>query len=119
MPGLMWRAERPSTSDRLDLFFLVREHLVDLLDVAVGQLLHLVGLVAMLVLRDLVILLGLLQSFHAVATDVADRNTALLGVFVGKLGELDAPLARELGNRDADELTVGRRIEAEPRFTDG
>src|SRR5262252_5435817 len=119
MPGLMWRAERPSTSDRLDLFFLVREHLVDLLDVAVGQLLHLVGLMAMLVLRDLVILLGLLQCFHAVAADVADRNAALLGVLVRKLGELDAPLARELGYRDANELTVRRRIEAEPCLTDG
>ncbi len=49
-PARDWRAAAQSTSDRLDLFFLVGQRLVDLLDVAVGQLLHLVGLLAVLVL---------------------------------------------------------------------
>src|SRR6185312_8067593 len=110
-----WRSAARSTSDGLDFLFLVRERVVDLLDVAVGQLLHLVRLLAMLVLRDLVVLLGLLERFHAVAADVAHGDAALLGVLVRELGELVAAIGRELGDRDADQLAVRRRIEAEAR----
>src|SRR5437879_8949578 len=105
--GRDWRAAAVSTSDRLDFLFLVGQHLVDLLDVAVGQLLHLVGLLAVLVLRDLVIFLGLLQRLHAVASHVAHGDARLLGVFVPELGKLVAPLGRELWQRNADQLAVG------------
>src|SRR5262245_35473874 len=71
-----------------------------------------------LVLRDLVILLGLLEGLHAVAPHVTHGDTAVLGIFVRKLRELNAPLAGELGDRNADHLAVRLRIEAKPRFAD-
>jgi hypothetical protein len=39
----------------------VHQRLVDQLDVTVGELLHLVGLLPVLVFRDLAVLLGLLE----------------------------------------------------------
>ena len=72
----------------------------------------------MLVLRDLVVLLGLLERLHAVAAHVAHGDAALLGVFVRELGELVAALRGELGDRDADHLAVRRRVEAEAGVAD-
>src|SRR5688572_33018329 len=61
------------TSDLHDLFFLGGERVVDLLHVVVGQLLHFIVQLAVLVLGDLAVLFLLLQRFHAIAADVADR----------------------------------------------
>src|SRR5476651_1729334 len=116
--SLDWRAAARSTSDGLDLFFFRRQRLIDQLHIAVGELLHLVGLLAVFVLGDLAVLLGLLQRFHAVSAHVAYGDAAKLGIFVGELGELGTALGRKLGNRDTDRLTIWRRVEAEACLAD-
>ena len=47
------------------------------------------------------------------------RDAGLLGVFVRHLRQFDAALLRQLGDRHADELAVGRRVEAEVGGLDG
>src|SRR5688572_14197163 len=106
------------TSDLHDLFFFGGERLVDLLHMLVGQLLHLVVQLAVLVLGDLAVLFLLLQRFHAVPPDVADGDARLLGVFVRDLGQLGAPLLAELGDRHAHQLAVAGRVEAEAAVAD-
>src|SRR5690554_98341 len=59
--------ETMGASDGHDLGFLRREHLVDLLDLGIGQLLHLLGRLVVRVLGQLAVLLQLLQLLHAVA----------------------------------------------------
>src|SRR5579862_3117817 len=53
-------------SDLKDLLFLLRQRIVDLLDVLVGRLLHLFASPAMVVLGNLAVLLHLLQRLHPV-----------------------------------------------------
>src|SRR5262245_65351683 len=79
-------------SDMRDVFLLRRQHLVDLLDVVVGQLLHLGVALAVLVLGDLVILLELLEPLHPVAAHIAHGDAGLLGVFVRDLDQLLAAI---------------------------
>jgi hypothetical protein len=55
---------------------------VNLPDVAVRQLLHLVEALLLVVLRDRVVLQHLLQPFVAVPADLADAVAALLGELV-------------------------------------
>src|SRR5215813_5037121 len=87
------------TSDLHDLFFFGGERVVDLLHVAVGQLLHLVVQFAVLVLGNLAVLFLLLQELHAVTSDVANGNPCLLGIFVRDLAQLRAPLLTEVRDR--------------------
>ena len=94
-------------------FSLAVRGLVDLLDRVVGQLLHLMLEPLALVLADLVLLLVLLEMIHPVAADVADRDARLLGILADELGELLAALLGQLGDRQADHLAVGDRVEAE------
>ena len=84
--------ELPSRSDLHDFLFFLGERVVDQLDVLVGQLLHLVGALAVLVLGNLVVLLELLERLHAVAADVTHGDAPLLGVFVGDLAEFGTTL---------------------------
>src|SRR3990167_8300416 len=108
-----------STSNSLDLFFLMNERFVDQLHISVGQLLDLVGLLTMFILRDLVILLGLLECLHAVAPYITHGNAAMLGIFVGEFGEFGATLAGQFWNGDAYHLAVRRWIESQSGLTDG
>ena len=94
-------------------FSLVVARLVDLLDRVVGQLLHFVLEALALVLADLVLLLVGLEVIHPVAADVADRDPRLLGILADELGQLLAALLGQLGDRQADHLAVGDRVEPE------
>ena len=99
-------------SDLQDLLFLVVEQSLTCLICTVGQLLHLVGPLLVLVLGDLAVLLQPLELLHAVAPDVADRHPRLLGVRVRDLGQLVAPLlrsARGSGTRISWPSTAGLR----------
>src|SRR5579885_2933840 len=115
-PGVAGRASMGS--DLQDLLLLLGQRLVDLLDVLVRQPLHLLIVATMLVLGDLAVLLHLLQRFHAVPPHVANGDPALLRVFVRELRELLAPLAAELGDRDAHELAVRLGIDPEIGLAD-
>ena len=64
------------------------------------------------------VLLELLQVVHGVAADVARGDAALLGHVPNLLHELLAPLLGELRDREADDLAVVGRRQAEIRLLD-
>ncbi len=102
--GLKGPAYLPSSSCVLFLL-----QLVDLLDVAVGDLLHLVEAFLLVVLGDLVVLQELLQPVVRVAADLADAVAAFFGQLVDVPGQLLAALFGERRDRNADDLAVVRR----------
>src|SRR6478672_9786481 len=73
----------------------------------------------MLVFADLVIFLGLLEGFHSVATHIAHRYLALLGIFVRELYQFLAPLLVQLWNGNTQKLPVDLRIEPKSRVANG
>ena len=75
-----------------DLFFLLRQQLINLLNHAIGQVLHLLGALAHLVFGDGLGLLVLFECFVRVAAMVPDGHAALLRHFVHDLDQLLAPL---------------------------
>src|SRR6478672_2213935 len=83
----------PSAAGRSDghqFLFLALDHLVDVLDRAVGDLLD-IGLgAARLVLGDLLFLQQSLDLGVGIAADVADRNLRVLALAVHDLGEVAA-----------------------------
>src|ERR1700724_97940 len=91
----------PASSMLQDLLLLVRQSLVDLVDVAVVELLHLVQAAALVVLADLLVLLHLLELVVAVAPRQAHGVARVLGDVVRLLDDLLAPLLGELRHRDA------------------
>ena len=93
-------------SDLEDVGFLGRQLLLQLGDVAVGELLYFLLLIAALVFGKLPLLLLLLDAVDAVAADVAQRNLALFSVFCGQLAELLAAILGERRDVDANQLTV-------------
>src|SRR5579883_953905 len=105
-------------SDLKDLLVLLRQHIVDLLDRLVGQMLDVALQLAMLILRDRAALLLLLQEIKPVAAHIAHGDAPLLGIFGGDSGQLPAPLLVEIGDGHADRLAFGLRIEAEPGLAD-
>src|SRR5690349_7280483 len=98
--------------------FLDGEDAVDLVDRAVGGLLHLLAERAALVLADVAVLLELLQKVHAVAAHVPHRDPRLFGILVRDLGQLTAALLVKLRKRHADDGAFARWIEAEPAVAD-
>src|SRR5215831_16969378 len=106
------RTTRLARSDLHDIGFLAGKGLVDLFDDLVGQVLHLGRKRMVLVLAHLVILLSLLQMFHAVAADIAHGDASLLGVFMRDFGDLVTALLVELGNGKAQELSFDHGIES-------
>src|ERR1700689_2597005 len=78
-------------SDLADVLFLIREAVVDLFYVLVGEFLHLVGPGLGEILANFVLFLVSLDLLHAVAAYRAHRNFRALGVFVRHLGQLIAP----------------------------
>ena len=56
---------------------------------------------------------------EAVAADMAGGDARLLGIFVRDLDQLLAALGVELGDRDAEELALDDRVEAEIGLADG
>ena len=87
-------------------------------DVLVGELLDVVLRPVLLVDADLTGVDELLQVVHDVAAHVADGDAALLGEVPDDLHELLAPFLRQLRDRQADELAVVRRLQAEVRLHD-
>src|SRR3546814_14920281 len=71
-----------------------------------------------LVLGDVVVFFHLLQHLHAVAAHVAHGDAPLLRVLAGDLGELDAALLGEGGDRHAHALAVAGRVPPPARLAD-
>ena len=99
-------------------FSFAAEQGVDLGDELVGRLLHLVGVALAVILADGAVLLELLEQVETVAAHVADRDLRLFGVFVRDLHHFLAALLVHLGDAQADDLTLGLRVEAEIGFAD-
>ena len=99
---------RPSRSAS---FFFCSSSIV--LDVLVGDLLDLVEPLLLVVLGDLVILEQLLQPVVGVAAHLADAVAALLGQLVDVARQLLAALFGERRERDAHDLAVVGRVQAE------
>src|SRR4051812_28537181 len=109
------RAERLDLHD-LGLFGL--ERAVDAAHVLVGQLLQAVFRAVHVVGAGLAVSLDLLQVVERVAAHVADRDTTLLRDVAHLLHEVAPPLLGELGDRQADQLAVVLRRQAEVRPPD-
>src|SRR5258708_13077822 len=90
-------------SDLQDLFILLRQGLVDLPDVLVGQGLDIVLQLAVLILRDLAVLFLLLERVEPVAADVADMNAGLLGIFGRNLRQFPPPLLPQIADLHPDD----------------
>src|SRR3546814_3810177 len=74
LPSMMttrWRGRVIEKSYRHQFLFLGLDHLVDVLDALVGELLDFVAAAALVVLRDLLLLEQVLDLAHGVAADVA------------------------------------------------
>src|SRR5262249_53291937 len=99
--------------DRHDLFFLVRERLIDLADHGIGRLLHFRRMPLLVVLADLVLFFHLLEQIEPVAAHMPHRDLRGLGIFVGHLDQLLAALLVELRDAQADHLAFGRRRKTE------
>ena len=84
----------------------------------VGELLDMLLGPVLLVAADLSLVDELLEVVHDVAADVPDRDLALLGHVADDLDELLAPLLRQLGDRQADQLAVVRRGQPEVGLLD-
>src|SRR5215471_9664941 len=105
------RLMRPS--DLQDLPVLLCERLVDAPDVAVGQMLDLLLQLALLVLRNFGVFLAPLEHLYTVAAHIADRDSRLLGIFCRYPRQLTPAFLIQFGDRNADRLTLGLRVEAQ------
>src|SRR5580704_1926570 len=81
-------------------------------------MLDLLLLLTLLVLRDLGVFLPPLEHLDTVPAHVAYCNARLLGVFCRYPRQLTPALLIQIWDRNADRLTLGLRIEAEPSFPD-
>ena len=84
----------------------------------VGQLLQFMAELMVFILADFAVFFRLFQGIHAVAANIANRDARGFGIFVGELDEFLAAFLVQFRQRDADELAVRLRVEAEPGFTD-
>src|SRR5262249_47136625 len=112
-PGL-----RVPGSDRQDLLFLALQQLVDFGDLPIRELLGLLEAAPLVVLRDLLVLEHLLQPVVALVTEATDLHPRFFGHVVRLLGEVLSPLFGQRGNRDADNLPVALRVQAQLRLSD-
>src|SRR3546814_9372150 len=97
-------------SSDLDLPLLLSQGRVDRLDVLFRELLDLLGPMMVLVLGDVVFFFPFLQHLPAVAAHVAHGDAPLLRVLAGDLGELDAALLGEGGDRHAHAYRKSTRL---------
>src|SRR5499433_4011787 len=116
LPSMMtatWRGKRVRSSpevssdgtwsDLHDLVFFGLQHLVQPLGVFLGELLGLLLAPVHLVLRELAVLLELLEQLVRVAPVIAHRHSILLGGLADVLHQVPPPLLGELGDGDANE----------------
>src|SRR5215472_8665245 len=99
------------SSDLKDLSILLRQGLVDASDVVVGQMLHFLLQLALLVLRDFGVFLAPPEQFDTVAADIPHRYARLLGIFRRHPRQFAPPLLVQIRDRDPDDLTLGLRVE--------
>src|SRR5690554_3070746 len=109
----------PTPSDRHQLLFLGLDHLVDVLDRVVGDLLHLALEAALVVLADGLVLQQLFRLLVGVAADVADRDLGRFALGVDHLGQLAAAFLGQRGQVDADRGAGGVGRQAEVGGEDG
>ena len=106
-------------SDLHQFLFLLGAHLVDLLDVLVGEVLDILFGLLLVVLGQFPLLLGLFDVVNRVAADVADGDLGVLGIFADLLREILAALLGQLREDEADDAAVILRVDAEIRGLDG
>src|ERR1700751_2337176 len=82
-------------------------------------MLDLALLFAVLVLRDLAFLFEPAQRLDAVAPHITNGYPGVFGIFGCNTGQSAAPFLVQVGNRNADRLALGLRVEVEPGFTNG
>src|SRR5581483_3942572 len=96
-----------------DLVFFAFQHLVDLVDEFLGDLFHPLLAVFMDVFGNLFLLLGVLHLFQRGVAVVAHRYPKFLGDFFHVLDEFLPPLLCERRDRNADDLAIVVRRQAE------
>ena len=101
-----------------DIRFLGVHRVVDLLDGTVGELLDLLFVVLQVVLRDLSVLLELLHAVHAIPASGADADTSFLRHLLDAFYQVATAFLGKRWNREADDLAIDRRIDAELRLLD-
>ena len=69
--------------DLLDILFFVLQQFINSADVLVGQCLNFICIFMVFVLGYFIIFFGMFQIIHGVATDIANRDAGIFGVFVG------------------------------------
>src|SRR5690606_442595 len=106
-------------SDRHQFLFLGLDHLVDVLDRLVGDLLDLVLGAAHVVLADLLFLQQVLDLLVGVAADVADGDLGVLALAGHDLGQLTAALLGQRRQVQADGGAGGVGGQAQVRAEDG
>src|SRR5271166_1227604 len=82
-------------------------------------MLDLTLLFAVLVLRDLALLFEPAQRLDPVAPHITDGYPGVFGIFGCNTGQIAAPFLVQVGDRNADRLALGLRVEVEPGFTNG
>src|SRR3972149_6000576 len=101
---------RLPSSDLHHFLLLRRDHLVDPLHSLVGLLLHLLHRLLRLVGGDVPVLLGLLEELLGVPALVANGELLLLALVLHLLHDLLAPVLRERGHRDPDQILVAHGV---------
>src|SRR5215217_1469973 len=109
---------RKGSSHLEDLVFLALEQGVELLGLLVGELLQRLLGAVLVVGAGLARVAQLAQVVHRVAADVADRDLALLAQPADDLHQLPAALLGELGDLQADDLSVVVRRQADVGLED-
>src|SRR3954454_24854327 len=93
--------------------FLRRKQLIDFGYGRVSRLLYVGGETLLIVLRDLVILLEILDCIETVTANMPDRDPCRFRVFVRDLYKLLASFFVEFGNPQTKHLSFGGRAQAE------
>src|SRR5450432_2037207 len=101
------------TSDLEQLDFLVPQDVVDLPDIAMGEVVEFFLGAVHVVLAGLAGLFKFVERFLPVPTDVVDRDLRLLGLVARKFDVVTTPLFGELRNTHPDYVAVVGRIDAE------
>src|SRR5262249_41569186 len=103
----------PGPSDLQELLFLVLEHLVDLFDRRVRDLLEVLLGPVEVVLRAVAVLLERFEVVARLAPDVAHRDPALLGPVAHDLHEIAAPFLGQRREHEPYDLSVVGGVDAE------
>ena len=70
------------------------------------------------VTADIAVLLELFEGIHAVATHIANGDTALFSIFGRDLGHFLAPFFAQIGDRHPDQIAFGIGVQAQIRIHD-